>query len=292
MDIKITKASVLKSRPTDDSLGFGNIFTDHMLLMEYDADNGGWAEAEIRPYGQLGLEPAAACLHYGQVVWEGLKCYRTSDDLRLFRPRDNFARLNRSANRMCMPDIDGEYVLNALKELLKLDQDWVPQKLGTSLYIRPCMIASEPFLGLHSAKKYTLFIILSPSGPYFKEGFKPVKILVEDKYVRAIKGGTGEAKTSGNYGASLKSMVEAKEKGYAQSLWLDGKETKYVEEVGAMNIAFVIDGEIITPPLSGSILDGCPCSLWIRVSRGLPLIVPGLYLNPDIVIIVPEFICI
>lgn len=257
MNIKITKANLLRSPPTDETkLGFGNTFTNHMLFMEYDEAKGGWGSAEIRPYGILGLEPASACLHYGQIVWEGLKCYRTKSGLRLFRPKENFERLNRSAVRMCMPEVDVDYLLDALKELLILEEAWVPASLGTSLYIRPCMVANEPFLGLHKARKYILFIILSPSGPYFKEGFKPVKILVEDKYVRAIVGGTGEAKTAGNYAASLKSTDEAIQKGFSQTLWLDGKERKYIEEVGAMNMAFVINGEVITPPLEGSILAG------------------------------------
>lgn len=257
MEIKITKATELKAVPEDESkLGFGQVFTDHMLYMEFDRARGGWGPAEIRPYGILGLEPGAACLHYGQIVWEGMKCYRTKEGLRLFRPRENFLRLNRSARRMCMPEIDVDYMLKALKELLLVEKRWVPKTIGTSLYIRPCMIASEPFLGLHKANRYILFIMLSPSGPYFKQGFKPVKILVEDKYVRAAIGGTGEAKTAGNYSASLKSTDEAMEKGFSQTLWLDACERKYIEEVGAMNMAFVINGEVVTPPLHGSILSG------------------------------------
>ncbi len=257
MDIKITEVTERKALPTDDStLGFGQIFTDYMLYMEFDRAQGGWSPAQIRPYGILGLEPGSACLHYGQIVWEGLKCYRTPKGLRLFRPHENFERLNRSARRMCMPEVDVNYTLSALMELLKLEERWVPQTKGTSLYIRPCMIASEPFLGLHKANKYILFIMLSPSGPYFKEGFKPIKILVEDKYVRAALGGTGEAKTAGNYAASLKSTDEAMEKGFSQTLWLDAVERKYIEEVGAMNMAFVLKNEVVTPPLQGSILAG------------------------------------
>ncbi|MHA1584307.1 MAG: branched-chain amino acid aminotransferase [Promethearchaeota archaeon] len=273
MDIKITKAEKLKPHVEVEKLGFGQYFTDYMLYMEYDEVKGGWGKAEIRPYGILGLEPAAACLHYGQIVWEGMKCYRTKNGLKLFRPKENFARLNRSAKRMCMPEIDGDYVLSALKELLKIEKDWVPSKLGTSLYIRPCMIANDPFLGLHKAKKYILFIILSPSGPYFKEGFKPIKILVEDKYVRAVRGGIGEAKTPGNYAASLKSLEEAKEKGFPQTLWLDGVERKYVEEVGAMNMAFVIDGKVVTPPLGGSILAGITRKSLLELGKvkGIPM---------------------
>ncbi len=257
MEIKIIENQNPKQPPKDDSkLGFGNFFSNHMLIMQYDKNKGGWGPAEIKPYGVLGLEPAAACLHYGQIVWEGMKCYHTRDGLRLFRPKDNFNRLNRSADRMCMPSVDVDYMVDALKEFLKLEKDWVPKLKGTSLYIRPCMIAHETFLGLHKADKYLLFIILSPSGPYFKEGFNPIKIMVEDKYVRAAKGGTGEAKTAGNYAASLKSAVEAKKKGFSQTLWLDSIEMKYVEEVGAMNIAFVINDEVITPELDGTILHG------------------------------------
>ncbi len=256
MTIKITQATHRKDLPAEDDLGFGNVFTDHMLVMEYDPAKGGWGPAEIRPYGILGLEPAAACLHYSQIVWEGMKCYRTQDGLRLFRPRENFQRLNRSAERMCMPSIEVEYVLSALKDLLRLEERWVPQKLGTSLYIRPVLLANEPFLGLHKAHRYLFFIILSPSGPYFKAGFKPIKILVEDKYVRAVLGGTGEVKTPGNYGPSLKSTDEAQQKGFSQTLWLDACNRSDIEEVGAMNIAFVIQDEIITPPLQGSILAG------------------------------------
>ena len=286
MDIKITKASHLKPHPKDEELGFGKIFTDHMFTMEYDSSKGGWQTPEIRPYGQLGLEPASACVHYGQIVWEGMKCYNVSakDCLCLFRPRDNFKRLNKSATRMCMPEIDVEFMVEGLKELLKLEKDWVPKKLGTSLYIRPCMIASEAFLGLHSATKYILFIILSPSGPYFKEGFKPVKILVEDKYVRAIPGGTGEAKTAGNYASSLKSAEEAEKKGFSQTLWLDGKERKYIEEVGAMNIAFVIDGEIITPPLTGSILHGITRDSIIKIAKHLKIPIREYQISIDEII--------
>ena len=257
MEIKLTKNQNPRQPPEDDSkLGFGNVFSNHMLIMEYDKNKGGWDPAEIKPYGQLCLEPAAACLHYGQIVWEGMKCYRAKDGLRLFRPKDNFKRLNRSADRMCMPSVDVEYMVGALKEFLRVEKEWVPKLKGTSLYIRPCMVAHETFLGLHKADKYLLFIILSPSGPYFKEGFNPIKIMVEDKYVRAAMGGTGEAKTAGNYAASLKSAVEAKEKGFSQTLWLDSIEMKYIEEVGAMNIAFVIDNEVITPELDGTILHG------------------------------------
>lgn len=227
MDLKINRASILKPHPLDeDKLGFGQYFSDHMLVQRYDESAGGWQPAEIRPYGLIDLEPASACLHYSQIVWEGMKCYRTANGLKLFRPRENFYRLNRSAERMCMPQVDVEYTLSALKELLKIDQEWIPHKPQTSLYIRPCMLASEPFLGLHRAHRYLFFIILSPSGPYFRQGFNPIKILVETKYVRAVRGGTGDVKTPGNYGASLRSVEEAMQQGYSNTLWLDSQERK------------------------------------------------------------------
>ncbi|MHA1718336.1 MAG: branched-chain amino acid aminotransferase [Promethearchaeota archaeon] len=285
MQIKITKTKKPKIPPEDDTkLGFGNIFSNHMLIMEYDQDKGGWDPAEIKPYGKLDLEPATACLHYGQIVWEGLKCYYGKDGLTLFRPRDNFKRLNRSAERMCMPSIDVEYLLDALKELLKIEKDWVPKSKGASLYIRPCMLAHENFLGLHKAKKYLLFIILSPSGPYFKEGFNPVKIMVENKYVRAAIGGTGEAKTAGNYAASLKSTDEALEKGFSQTLWLDSKHMKYVEEIGAMNVAFVINNQVITPKLDGAILHGITRDSVIKLCKKLKIEVVEKKISIDEVI--------
>src|SRR6056297_3607718 len=257
MDIKITKAETLKEKPkSDDELGFGNIFTDHMFIMEYDKSKGGWQQGEIKPFAPLELSPAACGLHYGQLIFEGLKCYHTEDGLQMFRPDMNFKRMNRSAERMCMPEIDVEYVMNALKELLKIEKGWVPKTKGTALYIRPTMIATEPFLGVHPSEQYYFFIILCPVGAYYASGFNPVKIKVEDEFVRASVGGVGSAKTAGNYAASLKSAEKAKEEGYTQVLWLDAQERKYVEEVGTMNIMFKIDGKIITSPLTGSILPG------------------------------------
>ncbi len=270
MQIKVERSKSLKMKPKDESkILFGTQFTDHMLYMEYDEDKGGWGPAEIRPYGTLNLEAGASCLHYGQSVWEGMKCYRTTIGNTLFRPVENLKRLNRSAQRICMPEIDIPYVLKSLKDLIKIEEDWIPHLKGSSLYIRPCLIASAPFLGVHVAKNYIFFIILSPAGSYFKEGFKPIKIMVEDKYVRAVKGGVGFAKTSGNYAASLKSSKEAEMKGFSQVLWLDGIHRKYVEEIGAMNVAFVKDNKIITPPLSGSILPGITRKSVLELSNHL-----------------------
>lgn len=245
-----------KPKPRDEELVFGRIFTDHMFLMDGVADQG-WQNPRVVPYGPLSLDPSAAVLHYSQEIFEGLKAYRSPrDTILLFRPDKNAARLNRSAARMCMPSVDEAMFVHAIKTLVALDKNWVPSAPGTSLYIRPAMIATEAFLGVRPAKSYLFFIILSPVGAYYAEGFNPVKILVEEKYVRAVKGGTGDAKTGGNYAASLAAGEEAHRHGCAQVLYLDGVERKYIEEVGSMNIAFVIDGVLVTPSLTGSILDG------------------------------------
>jgi len=257
MEIKVNLATHLKEKPTDESkLGFGRIFTDHMLLMDYDTDRG-WHNARIEQYGALKLDPAAVCLHYGQEIFEGLKAYYGKDrGIYLFRPSDNFKRLNGSARRVCMPELDTELAMEALKKLILIDREWIPKTRGTSLYIRPTMIATEPFLGVRPASRYLFYIIIGPVGSYYPGGLNPVKIYVEDRYVRAVAGGTGEAKTGGNYAASLLAAAEAEKRGFTQVLWLDGCEKKWVEEVGAMNMFFVIDDEIITAPLTGSILAG------------------------------------
>ncbi|MHA1521830.1 MAG: branched-chain amino acid aminotransferase [Promethearchaeota archaeon] len=259
MDIQITKVkdADLKTVPDDYSkLAFGQNFTDHMLIMRYTKKSG-WSPAEICPYGDIKLSPAAAVFHYAQEIFEGMKAYKNPEGkIQLFRPELNFQRMNRSANRMCMAELDVDYVLSAVMELLKIEERWIPSKQGTALYIRPTMIASEAFLGVHSADEYMFFIILSPVGSYFKDGFKPVKILVENHYIRAAPGGVGDAKTGGNYAASLMAANKAKEKGFSQVLWLDAREMKYCGEVGAMNIAFRIGDEIITPELDGTILPG------------------------------------
>jgi branched-chain amino acid aminotransferase len=259
MELKISEQTPEKrlAKPQDETaLGFGDIHTDHMFLMDYRHGDG-WINPRIEPYGSIALDPAAMCLHYGQTIFEGLKCYRREDGgLQLFRPRENFARFNRSAKRMCIPPLDADFVLESLKTLLRLEKDWVPRSKGTSLYIRPTIIASEPHLGVRPAREYLYYVILGPVGAYYSEGFNPVKILVSDKYVRAAPGGVGEAKTGGNYAASLYAAEEAHQQGFTQVLWLCAKERLYVEEVGTMNIFFLIGDELVTPPLGGTILSG------------------------------------
>ncbi len=270
MEIKVAKGdpNQLKSKPGDESrLGFGDLFTDHMFLMDYHVDKG-WFDARIEPYGNLSLDPAAIAIHYGQEIFEGLKCYRGKDGgLNLFRARDNYERFNRSAARVCMPEVDIDLAMEGMKKLILLDQDWVPRSEGTSLYIRPTMLATEPHLGVRPANEYLFYIIIGPVGAYYKEGLNPVKIYVEDKYIRAAVGGTGEAKTAGNYAASLLAAEEAKKRGFTQVLWLDAAERKYVEEVGTMNMFFVIGGEVITAPLTGSILPGITRASVIQILK-------------------------
>ena len=271
-NLRIEKTTSPKAKPQDQSnLGFGHIFTDHMFIMDYSAEKG-WHDARIVPYGPITMDPASSCLHYGQEVFEGLKAYRSPNgEILLFRPEENFKRLNSSNERLCIPAIDEEFALQALKELIKLDKDWIPSAEGTSLYIRPFIIGTEPFLGVHAATSYKFIIILSPSGAYYASGLNPVKIFVEKKYVRAVKGGMGFAKTGGNYAASLKAQDEAV--GYSQVLWLDGVERKYIEEVGAMNVFFKVNGEILTPMLNGSILPGITRKSVIEMlkSWGMPV---------------------
>lgn len=259
MDIKIIKATSdrLKNKPSDeDNLNFGDIFTDHMFLMDYE--NGkGWLDPRIVPYGNFSIDPAAMGIHYGQEIFEGLKAYYGKDDgIYLFRPEENINRFNLSASRVCMPNMDPTVFMEGMKTLILLEKDWIPKNKGTSLYIRPAMLATEPHLGVRPARSYLFFIILCPVGAYYKEGLNPVKIYVEDKYVRAAVGGTGEVKTAGNYAASLLAAEEAKEKGFTQVLWLDAAQRRYVEEVGTMNMFFVIENEVITTPLTGSVLPG------------------------------------
>lgn len=255
--IAVERTKSPKPKPTDSTkLGFGNYYTDHMFLMNYDAGEG-WHAPRIVPYGPLSLDPAAMCLHYGQEVFEGMKAYRAPDGgVVLFRPDKNMARLNVSNDRLCIPRVDEEFAVEAVKELVKLDQDWIPEGEGNALYIRPFIIAVDAHVGVHPANHLLFVIILSPVGPYYPEGLDPVKIYVEREYVRAVKGGMGFAKTGGNYAASLKAQDVAAAQGYTQVLWLDGVERKYIEEVGTMNVFFKINGEIVTPALQGSILGG------------------------------------
>jgi branched-chain amino acid aminotransferase len=254
--ISVTRTTHPKARPSDDSLSFGAIFTDHIFVLDYD-EGRGWHDPRIVPYESFALDPASSVLHYAQAVFDGLKAFRGKDGvIRLFRPRRHAERLNRSCERLCIPELDIEMVLASFQKLIEVDHEWVPTKPGTALYLRPTVIASEAFLGVRPAKSYRYFLILSPVGPYYAEGINPVKILATDEYVRAVAGGTGEAKTPANYAASLYGAEVAKKAGYTQVLWLDGVQHRYLDEVGTMNIMVKIGDEIVTPPLNGAILAG------------------------------------
>lgn len=267
MEIKITKTTTPHTMPAEDKLGFGKFFTDHMFIMDYDCEIG-WHNARIVPFQNISLHPASTVLHYGAEIFEGLKAYRTEDgEIRLFRPMENIKRMNNSANRMCLPEINEEDFLQALKEFVEFEKDFVPHSFGTSLYLRPYMFGNDESLGVHTVKKANFIIIASPSGSYYKEGINPVKIMIESEDVRAVKGGTGEAKCGGNYAASNRAGEKASQKGYSQVLWLDGVHRKYIEEVGAMNVMFKIDGEIVTPALNGSILPGITRKSCIEVLK-------------------------
>lgn len=256
MQLTTTRSKQLKTKPDPQKLGFGTLFTDHMFNMDYHPDKG-WHNPRIEPYTPFTMDPATMVLHYGQGVFEGLKAYRTGDGhIQLFRPQANFKRLNYSCRKLCIPAFDEALALDALKQLVHLEKEWVPNAPGTSLYIRPTIVATDPFLGVRASHTYRFFIILSPVGAYYPEGFNPIKIMVTREFVRAVRGGLGDTKTLGNYAASLLAGEMAHKEGYTQVLWLDGVEQKYVEEVGSMNILFVIDGELVTPMLNGSILPG------------------------------------
>ena len=256
MEIKITRAAQLKEKPDSSKLVFGKCMTDHMLIIDY-FEGQGWTDARIVPYGPLQIDPAAKVLHYAEEIFEGLKAYRTEDgSIQLFRVMDNIQRMNDSADRLCMPKIPEELALQAITELVKLEQDWVPHEKDTSLYIRPFMIGLDAALGVHSSHHVQFIVVVCPVGAYYPEGLNPVKIYIEDEDVRAVKGGTGMAKTGGNYAASLRAGNRAEQKGYTQVLWLDGVHRKYIEEVGAMNVMFKVNGKILTPDLNGSVLPG------------------------------------
>ena len=256
MEIKVTRAAQLKEKPESSKLVFGKCMTDHMLIIDYD-EGQGWHDARIVPYGPLMIDPAAKVLHYAEEIFEGLKAYRTADgSIQLFRIMDNVRRLNASADRLCMPQIPEDMAREAIVELVKMEQDWVPHEKDTSLYIRPFMIGLDAALGVHSSHHVQFIVVVCPVGAYYPEGLNPVKIYIEDQDVRAVKGGTGMAKTGGNYAASLRAGNRAEQKGYTQVLWLDGVHRKYIEEVGAMNVMFKVDGKILTPDLNGSVLDG------------------------------------
>jgi branched-chain amino acid aminotransferase len=273
MDISVEKVPSGELKPLYEdpsTLPFGGIYTDHMFTMRYDAGRG-WHDPTIARYAPFELDPAALVLHYGQEIFEGLKAFLspTTGEIRLFRPEKNAARFNASARRMCMPEAPEEDFLEAVEVLVNEERRWMPRYRGASMYIRPTMIATEAGLGVRPAKEYVFFIILSPSGPYYKEGFNPISLLVADEYVRAVRGGVGEAKTGGNYAASLLAGQEAKQKGYSQVLWLDAIERKYVEEVGAMNMFFVFGKTLVTSPLTGSILRGVTRDSVLTLAPGM-----------------------
>ena len=273
MNITITKTTHPGTLPPSDQLGFGTVFTDHMFLMDYSADKG-WHDARVVPYGPITMSPAASVLHYGTEVFEGMKAYRRPDGgVQLFRPWENVARLNRSCERLGLPQLDPDDALQAIKTVVKVDENWVPSDPGTSLYIRPFLYGTDPTLALHGVHEATFAIILSPSGSYFKNGLQPVPIMVETEDVRAVRGGTGEAKCGGNYGAANRAGDRAIEKGFSQVLWLDGVERKYVEEGGGMNVMFKIGGTVVTPALTGSILRGITrkSSIELIKSWGVPV---------------------
>src|SRR5438876_10772700 len=254
--IRITRATVKKQKPKDSELSFGTVFTDHMFVMDFQEEKG-WYDPRIEPYGPFPMDPAAAVLHYAQAVFDGLKAFRSRDGkVRLFRPQKHVERLIESSRRLCIPPLDPETALKSLVTLVGMEKDWVPSTVGTSLYVRPTIIANEAFLGVRPAKSYIYYVILSPVGAYYPEGMNPVKILVVDQFVRAVVGCVGGVTTGANYAASLYASEEAKHEGFTQVLWLDGRERKYIDEVGTMNIMLKIDGEVITPPAGGTILAG------------------------------------
>ena len=254
MELKIIESVQKKPKPEKTPV-FGKCFTDHMFVMEYS--DGKWGNARIQPYAPFTLDPSASVFHYGQSAFEGCKAFKNKKgEVRIFRPWENLKRMNDSCARVCIPQIDEKFVLSALEKLVMLEKDWIPTDDGTALYIRPAVIGTEPALGVHAAHHYIFFIILCPVGAYYAHGLEPVGLFVEKDYVRACKGGTGHHKVGGNYAASLLSGERAEKIGYDQVMWLDGKERKYVEEVGSMNIFFCIDGKVVTPELGGSILPG------------------------------------
>lgn len=282
MELKFIKRDVLKEKPADESkLGFGKVFTDYMLMMKRNKEDG-WYDATIEPFANLELSPAALVLHYAQEVFEGLKAYKTEDGrVLLFRPWDNVKRLANSSERMGMAPFDQDFLLNAIYALVETEKDWIPTAPGSSLYIRPTYIGVDPYVGIKVAEEYLLYVILSPVGAYYPNGLAPVDIYVESNYVRAVQGGTGHHKTGANYAISLLAGEEATQKGFSQVLWLDGVERKYIEEVGSMNIFFKIDGEIVTPALQGSILPGITRSSIITLAKDMGLSVTERRISID-----------
>ncbi len=281
MKISITKTTTPSSMPPEDKLGFGKVFTDHMLIVDW-TESEGWKDARIVPFGRISLHPASTVLHYGAEIFEGLKAYRREDGgVQLFRPMENIKRMNRSAERMSLPEMDEQDMLELLTTFVKCEEKWVPKSFGTSMYLRPFMFGDDEALGVHAVKRATFMIIASPSGSYYKEGINPVSIMIENEDVRTVRGGTGYAKCGGNYAASTRAGERAAKKGYSQVLWLDGVERKYIEEVGAMNVMFKINGEIITPELTGSILPGITRKSCIEVLKTLGYKVTERLLSVD-----------
>ncbi len=268
MNIRIEKTTSPKAKPSDESkLGFGKLFSDHMFLMDYEAGKG-WFDARIVPFQDLSFSPGCAVFHYGCEIFEGLKAYRTADGtVQLFRPIENVRRMNTSADRICLPQMDEDMMLEAIKAFVEVEKDWVPKTEGTSLYLRPFLLGVDETLGVHTIQKALFIIIASPSGSYYPEGINPVKIMIETEDVRAVRGGTGYAKCGGNYAASTRAGHKAELQGYSQVLWLDGVERKYIEEVGAMNVMFKIDGKVVTPELLGSVLPGITRKSCIELLR-------------------------
>ena len=285
LNIKYDLTTQKKQKPDWNNLGFGKHFTDHMFVMDYHKGQG-WHDARIVPYQNLSLDPACMVFHYAQEMFEGLKAYRTPDgNVQLFRPDRNIARMNNTNERLCIPQLDPCDVLDALKALISVEKEWVPALEGTSLYIRPFIIATDVQLGVHPSSSYKFIIILCPVGSYYPEGIKPVKIFVEREYVRAVRGGTGFAKVGGNYACSLIGQQKAEQMGYSQVLWLDGIEHKYIDEVGAMNVFFVIDGKIVTPALEdGSILPGVTRASCIHILKNMGYTVEERKLSLDEVV--------
>ena len=271
--IEIIKTTAPKQKPDDSKLGFGKYFTDHMFVMDYCPELG-WHDPKIIPFGNLTLHPAATVLHYGAEIFEGLKAYRTpTGEVQLFRPTENVERLNNSADRICLPKLDPDFVLEALKKFVEVEKDWVPHAEGTSLYLRPFLFGNDETLGVHTICNAKYMVIASPVGSYYAEGINPVKIMIETNDVRAVRGGTGYTKCGGNYAASNRAGEVAEKKGFSQVLWLDGVERKYIEEVGAMNVMFKIDGVVVTPKLTGSILPGVTRKSCIQLlkDKGIPV---------------------
>ncbi len=281
MEIRMERTTTPRTLPAEESLGFGKVFTDHMFIMDYNKEEG-WHDARIVPFGKISLHPASTVLHYGAEIFEGLKAYRRADGgVQLFRPMENIRRMNRSAERMSLPLLDEADALEILTTFVRTEEKWVPKSFGTSLYLRPFMFGNDEALGVHAVHNATFMLIASPSGSYYAEGINPVKIMIESEDVRTVRGGTGYAKCGGNYAASTRAGERAAEKGYSQVLWLDGVERKYIEEVGAMNVMFKIDGVIVTPKLTGSILPGITRMSCIEVLRSLGYTVEERLLSVD-----------